>query len=80
MIIELHYDTIKFVVLQCKTDINNTNFTKLRTTEYLGFNDTAWDYWIYDTWEQMNQAWTEYYSPIFPPEDDERHYFDEEYM
>jgi hypothetical protein len=80
MLITLHYETVKFVVTRCKTDNTIIYFTKLRTTNYLSFDDSAWEYWVYDTWEQMNQAWTEYYSSVFPPEDDERHYFDEEYM
>jgi hypothetical protein len=80
MIIELHFDTIKFVVTRFKTNYDNINFKKLVPTIYMGFSDTFWDYWIYNTWEQMNQAWTEYYNPVFPPEDSGRYYFDEEYM
>jgi hypothetical protein len=80
MLIALHFDTTKFIVTRCKADIGNINFTKLKNTNYMSFDDSAWDYWIYSTWDEMNQAWTEYYSPVFPPEDSGRYYFDEEYM
>ena len=80
MIISLHFDTVKFVVLQFKTNLDNINFIKLGINDYLSFSDTAWDYWVYDTWEEMDLVWNEYYSPIFPSEDSGNYYFDEEYM
>lgn len=76
MIIELTYDIIKYIVLRLKSDSNIIRFYKLYPGMHLAFSDLGWNYWIYDTYEELYTNWTEYYieeefppSGTFPPDE-----------
>lgn len=66
MLIDLTYDVVKFIVTQSKNNPNNINFTKLNIGEHKSFNDNFWNYWIYETYAEMCQAYPDYVSMEFP--------------
>lgn len=76
--IELTYTTVKFIVQQFKTDETNINFQKLNPGEHMSFNDNFWNYWVFDSYAGMKNAYPTYYSSDFP--NPEHTYPDEEHM
>lgn len=80
MVVDLHYETTKFIVQRLKTNLDNIVFNKLLVGQHSSFNDNFWEYWLYDSWEEMDSIWYDYYSSTFPPEEDGCWYFNEEYM
>lgn len=78
-LLDLTFTEIKYICTRLKTDYNNINFGKLYIGQHMAFNDEAWDYWIYDSWTEMNQVWPQYYYDIdqFIPD---HQYGKDEYM
>jgi len=66
---DLTYDVVKFIVTQLKTDPSNINFSKINPGEHISFNESAWDYWVFETYAEMCQAYPDKVSEEFPPPD-----------
>lgn len=62
-LIELNFKSIKYVVTRSKLDLN-INFAKQYPENYLAFNDSAWDWWVYDTYEELCTAYPDYLSDM----------------
>jgi hypothetical protein len=52
-LLELTYDTVKFIVQQFKTNMDNVQFTKLNIGNHMAINDSFWSYWVFDTYNEM---------------------------
>lgn len=75
MVVDLTFDNIKFIAQQLKSNPVRKNFTKLDVGKHLGFSDSWWDYWVFDTYAELCNAFPdciateEPYDNLIPPEE-----------
>lgn len=69
MLIDLTFETIKFIITQSKKNLQKVNFTKLNVGEHKSINDSSWNYWVFDAYDEM-VSWAEVNLPeiTIPPE------------
>jgi hypothetical protein len=69
MITELRFETVKFVNLILITDNDQMQFFKIVPDGYMTFDDTLWDYIVYDSYSELCNAYPDRIADIYPCEE-----------